>query len=122
MSTKRVVLGFGAIAVIAFFAMTFRPVPILPAHECEVVTGVVDEVREGTSHDVLIRLRDEDRRFYINRGLERGLELAPLQQLAGREVTLRYPEHWSPLDPTGSSVHVSVLEAQGEVLFDETPR
>ena len=91
----------GAAVVIALGAATLRPVPIVPASECEVVTDTVARIEEGTSFDVIFFLENHAQRFYVNRGLERGLDLESLRHdLTGKTVTLKYPDYWTPLDPT----------------------
>ena len=116
---RAVLLGF--VGLLAAGALALRPVPIVSADRCEVAAGTVVEIREGTSGDVFFRLREDERRFYINRGLERGLELEGLRRdLLGEQVSLLYPPYWTPLDATGSTRPVSRLECGESVLFDET--
>lgn len=101
--------------------LILRPVPIVTESECEAVTGVVANVYEGSRFDVCFRLKDSDKLYYINRGLEQGLELDELRRdLVGREITLKYPRYWTPLDPVNATRHISKLEFGERVLFDET--
>ena len=98
----------------------FRPVPIVNEDEAITVTGIVDAVYEGGVKDVVFRLKNNQQRYYINRGLENGLNLKDLQsRLTGLEVTLKYPKYWTPLDWNNSIRHASKLVFQGEVLFNE---
>ena len=102
-------------------ALALRPVPIVVESECKVVTGRITDVLKENENDVVFLLEDERRRFYINRGLEHGLQLESLRRdWIAEDVTIKYPRYWTPLDPTNSSRHVSKLEAGGIVLFDET--
>ena len=118
---KRLLLLVAVLAAVAVSVAVLRPVPIVAESECDVVVGRLTQVGEGSSHDLVLWVDSDDRRFYINRGLERGLDLAMLRHdLIGEEVTLKYPRHWTPLDPFGSTVHVSVLIHGETVLFDET--
>ena len=58
--------------------------------------------------------------FEKNRGLERGLNLEELQkELIGNNVTIRYPKHWTLLDPNNKIKHLSVLEYNGKEIFNE---
>lgn len=120
---KRYITWFFAVLALVLIALIFRPVPIVKESECLVATGIVEKIAENGVKDVGIQLVGEDRSFYINRGLERGLELASLQeQLIGQEVTLKYPRYWTPLDPADKHKHVSVLEFKSKRLFDETTK
>lgn len=102
-------------------AFTLRPVPV-PAEEkeCLSVTGTVSKVFEGGDKDVVILLKDNPKTYYINRGLENGLNLATLQkELEGSEVTIKYPDYWSLLDPGKKLLHVTRLEHGGRTVYNE---
>ncbi len=94
-----------------FFLLAFavlRPVPI------------VSKIFEGGVKDVAFRLENNDRIYYINRGLEAGLELEDLRaRIVGKEVVFKYPDYWTPLDWNGKTKHVSKVEVDGEIVFNE---
>jgi len=102
-------------------AMIFRPVNIpKDAKYCLIAEGKVIRVSEGGTNDVVFRLEGDKTRYYINRGLEYGLVLEDLQKkLVGKNVTIRYPEHWTLLDPNNTIKHLCILEYDGQVIFDE---
>ena len=55
------------------------------------------------------------------RALERGLDLETLRRDAlGRQVTVKVPRYWTPLDPTSWTRSVPKLEQGERVLFDQT--
>ena len=102
-------------------AMTLRPV-IVPkdAKDCLVAKGKVVKVFEGGVKDVAFRLEGDNTMYYINRGLEHGLNLEELQQeLTGNHVTIRYPKHWTLLDPNNKVKHLSILEYNGREIYNE---
>lgn len=118
---KKTIIYAASFVVLAFCVLIFRPVPI-PSNisECHKVVGVVMKIGEGGTNDIKFRIKDEQTVFYINRGMEYGLTIAELEdKLVGKEVTLYYPDYWTPLDPYHSIKHLSQLEYQGEVLFTE---
>ncbi|MBO6515761.1 MAG: hypothetical protein JJ975_04340, partial [Bacteroidia bacterium] len=48
------------------------------------------------------------------------LDLSDLQkQLNGKSVVLYYADHWTPLDPKGRSRHITRLEFENQVLYNE---
>ena len=104
----------------ALVAMSLRPVPIIEESEAESISGVVEHIYEAGIKDAVFVIRDAESRFYINRGFERGLNLNDLKtNLIGKEVTLKYPKYWTPLDWGRTSIHASKLEHEGVVLFNE---
>lgn len=102
-------------------ALTLRPVNIpKDPNECLVAQGKVVKVFEGGTNDVAFRLEGDKTVYYINRGLEYGLVLEELQKdLTGNNVTIRYPEHWTLLDPNNTIKHLCILEFNGKELFNE---
>ena len=75
----------------------------------------------GTENkDVIFVLENNDRTFYINRGQEMGLEISELQRkLIGDEIVIKYPKYWTPLDWNNKIRHISKVEFDDEVLFNE---
>lgn len=121
------ILGILAFVMLsAATALVLRPVPIINEEDCQVVTGKVSNVFEGGDKDICLVLQNTSPRFlyrlfYINRGVERGLNPAELKKdLLGQAVTIKFPSYWTPLDPNDSVRHVAKLEFDGAVLFDET--
>ena len=101
-------------------ALIFRPVPIVAEDRAIVKQGVVAEIYSNQGNDIVFLFENDKRRFYINRGLENGLELNELKnRLIGDEVVIKYPKYWTPLDWNNRIRHLSKLEHNGEVLFNE---
>ena len=102
-------------------AFTLRPVPVPEDEkECLSVTGIVSNIFEGGVKDVVITLKDNPKTYYINRGLESGLDLADLRKaLEGKEVTIKYPDYWSLLDPGKKLLQISKIEHDGETVYSE---
>lgn len=100
--------------------LIFRPVPIVAEHKAITETGTVSGIFSNPGNDVIFVMEDNQRRFYINRGLENGLVLEDLKdRLIGNSVVVKYPKYWTPLDWHNSTRHISKLEFNGEVLFNE---
>ncbi len=119
MKTVRL-LFFGFIGFMVLCVLTIRPVNI-PENESEllVAKGELISVFEGVGNDIVFRLKDDDRRYYINRGLEQGLSIQNLQANLGRQIILKYPEHWTLMDPAGSTKHLSMVKISGKTIFSE---
>lgn len=109
--------------VVVFFGLllfAFRPVPISEEEDCLMLKGTVHTIYEAGTHDVVFKLNGHDKEFYVNRGLERGMDLEKLKaELISKEITIKYPQYWTPLDPTNSSRHISKIECNGRTVFSE---
>jgi hypothetical protein len=107
----------GAVCV-AFAFLIFRPVPIPDEKDCLIAKGTVIEISEAGVKDVVFRLSGHEKTFYVNRGMERGLELEKLRaELINQEITIKYPSYWTPLG--NSSKHISKIEVSGRTIFTE---
>ena len=82
----------------------------------------MQDIFEGPSSDIVFRISGKaSEYFYINRGLENGLDLSELRrELLQNEVVIYYPDHWTILDPRSSSHHILRMDYYGVVLYDET--
>jgi hypothetical protein len=101
--------------------LILRPVPIPDEEQdCLTVKGTVAQIYEAGTMDAVFELEGQDRKFYINRGLEQGLKLEGLRaNLIGKEITIKYPNYWTPLDPVNYSRHISKLVADGKTIYTE---
>ena len=100
--------------------LVFRPVPIPDENDCLILKGTVSEIYEAATKDVVFKLKGLDKEFYVNRGLEKGLDLKKLRtDLTNKEIVIKYPKYWTPLNPTNSIRHVSKIECDGRIVFTE---
>lgn len=118
MKFKHFALAFGVV-VVALAVLFLRPVPILPEAECHAVEGTVSEVYFNSGNDIVFKLVDNKQRYYINRGTERGVAKEDALACIGKDVTIKYPPYWTPLDPDNTVRHLSKIYVENEVLFDE---
>ena len=100
--------------------LIFRPVPIVSESKAISEIGIVKEVYSNKGNDVIFIMLNTDRKFYINRGLENGLELNNLKEkLIGNSIVMKYPKYWTPLDWNNSIRHLSKVEFKNEIIFNE---
>ncbi len=109
--------------LIAFFALTFIAVLFLfksciinnpKPEECTIVTAKITKITEGTSFDIVFHDNQGDF-YYINRGLEQGLNLDSLNaKVLNKTVTLHLPKL-----ALGTSEHIAQLAIGKEVIFTE---
>ncbi len=84
------------------------------AEKCHVETEKIIKITEGTLNDIIFSDSDGDH-YYINRGLERGLNLDSLNvKVLNKTVTLHLPILWF-----GTSEHIAQLAIGDEVIYSE---
>ena len=82
--------------------------------DCEVKEIVVIDIFEGSSYDIIFKDRGNDQ-YYINRGMENGLDLEDLRnRVLNKKVTLHLPKFW-----IGTSEHIAQLKLNEDVLYTE---
>ncbi len=104
--------------MLLFLFLALRPISVHSLADCGEAEGELLRLEETGVRDLSLWIAGDERHFYINRGLEKGLDLDALQAgLLGRPVTLHYARHWTPLNPFSNHRHVVQLEAGGELVF-----
>jgi hypothetical protein len=103
------------ILFLAFLILVVGPVDTSKENSVQ-YAGVVENIYEGGTMDIVFALKDHPNTFYINRGLEHGFTLEELRaDLLGKEVDLWYAKSWT----TGIGGHMTRLEHNSKVLFNE---
>lgn len=116
----KIILITFSLTILIIAVLIFRPVPIVSENKAISENGIVTEIYTNKGNDIVFILENTKRRFYINRGLENGLELNNLKQkLIGNPIIVKYPKYWTPLDWNNSVRHISKVEYNGEILFNE---
>jgi len=109
-----------SVSFIILIVLILRPITTLYIDDCIEATGTVNYIKAyDKSKDIHIRIGDGGR-YYINRGLEKGLtEIDLISTIMDKEVTIHYANHWTPLDPKGIGRHVARVTYGEEILYDE---
>ena len=117
---KQIAFILLSLAALFFLFLVLRPLPRANPDHCSLVEGIVARIYEAGTQDIVFKLQGNTVNYYINRGLEHGLDLALLRQsLADQEVSIYYLKHWTPLDPNDQVKHIARLELGQEVIYDE---
>lgn len=118
--TVKIVLISCSLLIVLLAVLILRPVPIVSESKAISESGIVKEIYTNKGNDIIFIIENIERRFYINRGLEHGLELNNLKEkLIGNPIVVKYPDYWTPLDWNNSIRHLSKVEYKDEVLFNE---
>jgi len=120
MKKTHLTIAASVVLLVLLTAFAFRPVSVSGVKDCRVVKGKVTSVFKGGNNDVVFILEGHKENYYINKGLEQGLDLAELKKgLEGKEITIKYPDYWSMLDPDKSVRHIMTIEHSGKTIFSE---
>ena len=116
---KKAILICSSILVTLALIVVLRPVSVT-RENCKNISGIVTEVTEGGVKDVVIILAGHNEVFYINRGLENGFKLTELiEKFKGKEITISFAKHWTPLEPRNKSYHIAELRLSEELVYSE---
>ncbi len=118
---KHLFFGISMLVVIGFLALFFNPAPMPDADEQLLsYKGKVIELFVGGTADVVLKFENHQTTYFINRGLENGLILQQLEKdILNKSVEVKYPNYWTPLDPTKSWIHVTILKKDDQILYTE---
>ena len=84
--------------------------------DCTIVTATITKITEGSSYDIVFHDDGTDF-YYINRGIELGLNLDSLNaKVLNKSVTLHLPTL-----VYGTSRHIAQLAIGDAVIFTEFP-
>lgn len=106
-----------AFCFLLFVLLTFKSCIIQnpTAKDCITSKVKIIKITEGSSSDIVFQDAGEDY-YYINRGLERGLNLDSLKnKVLNKTVTL----HLAKILGGITSEHISQLTVENEVIFTE---
>lgn len=115
-------LSFAVLTFVGCFVLlALRPVPAASVQNVKSITGKVTKVSEdGGPGDILIRLKNDDRTYYINRGTKSGLDFKMLRNnLLYRQATLDFVGHWTPLDSTTKTIPVARITVSGQTYWQQ---
>lgn len=108
-------LGITFAVMLPFLCIAFLQPVDASQDNCLQVAGTVEAVTESTSYDVSFKLKDDPAIYYVNRGLERGLELISLKKdLIGQDINLWHAQSWQ-----STSLHIAHIEVGEEVVYSE---
>jgi hypothetical protein len=111
---KRIILFF---ILVLFLSLLFLKSCIISnpqPEECEVVEVTIKKITEGSTYDIVFHDTGTDY-YYINRGLEQGLNLDSLNaKVLNKTVTLHLPKMLF-----GTSEHIAQMTLGDEIIFTE---
>ena len=120
---KRIYLSicFVFFIIIMYFAfITFQPIRNVSKNQVGLKKGIVTKVLPGKGGDIYIVLKNDYHRYYINNAKSIGLTPEKLKtDILQKEVTLHHIKKWTPLSTDKVFPHISKLQVNNQVLFNE---
>lgn len=118
---KQTILLIASLTTGFLLILALRPIEPSTLSDCIRVDGIIAAIdTNGGPSDVSIYIKGDNSYYYINRGLEKGLQLGDLQSnLVGQHCTLFYADHWTPLDPFGTHRHVTKIQVKETAVYNE---
>lgn len=113
-SVFAVVVIAGTIGLLIYIAMNFMVIKDPTLEDCLVRQIEVVKIEEGSDYDIFFTDADGDR-YYINRGLERGLKLNSLKNIVlNQQATIHLPKF-----AVGVSGHIAQLTVKDSIVYTE---
>jgi hypothetical protein len=114
-SGKRITMK-NLVVFISFLMLSSCLISHPKPEECAIVETTITKIIEGPSYDILFRNEHGDN-FYINRGLQQGLNLEELNtSVLNKTVTLHLARL---LAGTVTSEHIAQIEVEGQIIYTE---
>lgn len=99
-------------------ALVFRPVPYASPENTLKTFGTIEDVFKAGDDGVVFTLEGDDRLYFIDNGLKKGLQFTSLQkQLPGKSVDIYYVKYWTPIDPLSKLKHISKVNMNSTTLY-----
>ena len=118
MFVKKIVITSIFFGLMITLAVVFRPVPHASPENTLKTFGTIEEVFKSGEHGVAFKLMGDDRLYFIDKGLKRGLHFTSLQEeLPGKAVDIYYVKYWTPIDPLSKVKHISKVNLNSTTLY-----
>ncbi len=119
MQSKKIVVGSIFFLLMITLAIIFRPIPEASLDNTLRTYGTIEEVLETRTKDVVFKLKDDDRFYYIQENLDQSLSFQELQnELSGKAVEVYYVKHWTPIDPLRVN-HITKVDLNKITLYSD---
>ena len=82
--------------------------------------GIVTYVFDNGNYDIGLSIEGDNRLYYINRGLEHGLDINSLKRhFLNKRLKVYYADVFTILDPRGRMRHVNQLRLGDSLIYTE---
>ena len=116
---KKIVLILGvlvSLSAVIYLALTLLKIDNPKAEMCDIQTKTIISISKSTANDIVFSDYQGDH-YYINRGLERGLNLDTLHvKVLNKTVTLHLPKI---LGGIATSEYIAQIAVGDDIIFSE---
>ena len=120
MHTKKLVVASIFALLMITLGIIFRTGPPNPPDHTIRALGIIEEVLETKQKNIVFKLKDDDRLYYIKKDLKKDLTFGELKKrLAGKSVEIYYVKHWTPIDPLRVK-HITKVDLNKMTLYTST--
>lgn len=116
---RSLIVLIAILIVLLVFSLT--PLPRASAANCGLIEGNVEDVKAGGGPgDILVKISGNNGYYYINRGLENGVNLDVLtKQIKDKPAKVYYIKHWSLFNFNAMTRHIGRIETGQAIVYNE---
>lgn len=104
-----------AVLFVAWCMMAIGPDGTSVLGNTKTIKGRVVDIYDGASYDVVFKLQNEPHTYYINRGVEKGLNVEHLkQQFMNKEMEVSYVSHFG-----SRGGHINRIMHADSIVYNE---
>lgn len=110
------------VVVLILSIISLGPIINPKPENCIKIVGTLEKYKYiNQSRDIQLTIKDNDKNYYLNHVDDEEINLADLDSLIGKEITLYTVNHWTPLDPKGRSKHVARVtnKQENKIVYSE---
>ncbi len=117
---SKLVISLTVLLTVSMLLLFSMKVPSPTNNNTVTVKGTIENIYEGGIKDVVFKLKDDDRVYYINRGLENKFELKELKEAyIGRTLALTYINHNHIFKSLINNRHLSEVKSDNSIIYSE---
>lgn len=112
---------FAIIVVFSFIVFAIKPISKASLENSTLVVSKINSISlNEITKDIYIDLENDNKTYYINRGLEKDLVFEKLMEIGlNNPLQVYYAKHWTPLDPLSKTRHISRIITKGNTIYSE---
>lgn len=117
MELKKIVVASIFFLLMITLGTVFGPFSEMAGNSTLRTFGTIEQVLQTRSNDVVFKLKDDDKFYYIEKESQRDLSLSELQkELSGKSVEIYYVKRWTPVDPLRVN-HITKVDLNKMTLY-----
>jgi hypothetical protein len=117
MELKKIVVASIFFLLMITLGAVFGPFSEVSASNTLRTLGTIEQVLQTRSNEVVFKLKDDDKFYYIEKESQKDLSVTDLQkELSGKSVEIYYVKRWTPIDPLRVN-HITKVDLNKMTLY-----